>query len=182
MANCCKTNTCVEITPSACVKYTGIPTVGGLIDKQDYCEPSLNELISLFDDTLTSLDTRVGLNKMTFDNVNQACGITPVINTSGLTVKNDKYYSSEIVLQLVQVICELRSRLNYLTAADINTNDGTLHWQDLEIKGSLKTYLADSCFTTNICGTDGIITLGDLLTAMVSKICCIMDKTGVSCE
>ena len=174
MANCCKTNTCVDITPSACVRYTGIPTTGGLIAKQDYCDPYLNEIITLFDDTLTTLDARVGLNKVAFDNINQACGLNDVINTSGLTVKDDKYYSSQVIIELVRVICELRSSLNYLTSQNINTlgtGSGVIHWQDLELKGTLKTYVNNSCIGDFSCNGDPIVTLGDLLTAIVSKLC-----------
>jgi hypothetical protein len=174
MANCCKTNTCVDITPSACVRYTGIPTVGGLIAKQDYCDPYLNEIITLFDDSLTSLDARVGLNKIAFDNINQACGLNDVINTSGLTVKDDKYYSSQVVIELVKVICELRSSLNYLTSQNINTlgtGSGVIHWQDLELKGTLKAVVDASCLRDNPCGGNPIVTLGDLLETIVIKLC-----------
>lgn len=176
MANCCKTNTCVDITPSACVRYTGTPTTGGLIAKQDYCDPYLNEIITLFDDTLTSLDTRVGLNKTTFDNVNQACGLYDVINTSGLTVKNDKYYSSEVVLELVKVICELRSRVNYLTTKNINTNSGNLHWEDMPLSSDFITWLdLNACitFSKTDCapGEEYDKTLGGLLKAIIIKLC-----------
>jgi hypothetical protein len=184
MATCCKTNTCVELIPSTCVRYTGTPTVGGLIDKQDYCDPYLNEIITLFDDNLTSLDTRVGLNKIAFDNINQACGLNDVINTSGLTVKNDKYYSSEVVIELVRVICELRSALNYLTSQNINTlgtGSGVIHWQDLELKGTLKALLDSSCFKDNPCGGDPITTLGDLLETIISKLCCVIAATNSIC-
>jgi hypothetical protein len=176
MANCCKTNTCVEITPSACVRYTGTPTTGGLIDKQDYCDPYLNEIINLFDDSLTNLDTRVGLNKMTFDNVNQSCGIKDVINTSGLTIKNDKYYSSEVVLELVKVICELRSRLNYLTKKDINDSQVNLHWEDMPLSEEFLTWMQNnSCFNFSKpdCSQQQEYdkTLGGLLKAIIIKLC-----------
>lgn len=176
MANCCKTNTCVDITPSACVRYTGIPTTGGLIAKQDYCDPYLNEIITLFDDSLTSLDARVGLNKVAFDNINQACGLNDVINTSGLTVKDDKYYSSEVVIELVKVICELRSRVNYLTTKNINTNSGNLHWEDMPLSDEFIAWLSNnSCFSFDKpdCSTAEVYdkTLGGLLKAIIKKLC-----------
>jgi hypothetical protein len=176
MANCCKTNTCVELIPSACVRYTGTPTVGGLIDKQDYCDPYLNEIITLFDDNLTSLDIRVGLNKVAFDNINQACGLNDVINTSGLTVKNDKYYSSEVVIELVRVICELRSRINYLTTKNINTNSGNLHWEDMLLSDEFIAWLSNNaCFSFDKpdCSNAEVYdkTLGGLLKAIIIKLC-----------
>ena len=60
----------------------------------------LNEIINLFDTTLTDLDARVGLDKTEFDNAN-ACGLTPVLDVTGYTVKDNKYYSSEVVKGLV---------------------------------------------------------------------------------
>lgn len=171
MSDCCKQNTCVEIVPSGCVRYTGTPSTGSLIDSQEYCDPYLNDIIKLLDDNVTSLDTRVGLKKSEFDAVNTSCGTTPVIPTSGLTVKNDKYYSAEVVMQLVTVICELRSRLNYLTAENINTNNGNVHWLDLPLDQSFKVWLADSCLITNPCDNEPITDLRGLFQAIITKLC-----------
>jgi hypothetical protein len=168
MTNCCPNNNCVEIVPSGCVKYTGTPTTGGLIDSFDSCDPYLNDLLKLLDDNVTSLDARVGLNKTTFDAANTACGLTPVISTTGLTVKDDKYYSSEVVIKLIGVICELRSRMNYLSSENINTNNGNIHWLDLPLDGKVNL----GCLTT-YCDTLNrpILTLKDLLNAIIEKIC-----------
>lgn len=165
MATCCKTNTCVEIIPSGCVRYTGTPVTGGLIDKQDYCDPYLNEIINLFDTTLTDLDERVGLDKTEFDGAN-ACGLNPVLDVTGYTVKDNKYYSSEVVKGLVGVICELRSRLNYLSDEDINTNPGNQHWTELPLGNKFDLSCLDS-----YCHTGDILTLGQLLQALIGKIC-----------
>jgi len=174
MTKCCQTNTCVELVPSNCVRYTGTPTTGGLIDKQDYCDPYLNDIIKLFDDNLTDLDARVGLNKTAFDNTNNACGLNPVINTSGLTVKNDKYYSSEVVLRLTASLCQVRSSLNYLTSKDINvlgTGSGNIHWQDLPLKEPLLSAVKNSCLGDYPCSGSEPVTLGELLDRIVSKLC-----------
>lgn len=174
MNKCCSTNTCVEIVPSGCVRYTDIPAQGSLIAKQDYCDPYLNDIIKLFDNTLTDLDARVGLNKTAFDNANNACGLNPVINPTGLTVKDDKYYSSEVVLRLTSALCQVRSSINYLTSQDINTlgtGNGDIHWQDLELKGTLKALVQNSCLGDNICTGKDPITLGELLENLVRKIC-----------
>lgn len=171
MTKCCPTNNCVEIVPSGCVKYTGTPTVGGLIDSFDSCDPYLNDLLKLLDDKVVNLDTRVGLNKTAFDSANTACGTTSVISTVGLTVKDDKYYSSEVVLKLVGVICELRSRLNYLSAKDINTNSGNVFWMDLPLDASFKTWLSGQCLGDDPCSGDQIQTLRGLLQAIIVKLC-----------
>jgi hypothetical protein len=167
MTKCCPTNNCVEIVPSGCVKYTGTPTVGGLIDSFDSCDPYLNDLLKLLDDKVVNIDTRVGLNKTAFDAANTACGTTSVISTVGLTVADDKYYSSEVVLKLVGVICELRSRMNYLSAGNINTNKGNIHWLDLPLDGKLDL----QCLTSYCNPPAPILTLKDLLNAIIAKIC-----------
>lgn len=172
MTKCCQTNTCVEIIPSGCVRYTGAIAPTGLIIKQEYCDPYINQIIELFDTTLSDLDTRVGLNKTQFDNINNACGGTPVINTSSLTVKDEKYYSSEVVQSLVGVICELRSRLNYLTSENTNVNDGNLHWEDLRLSADFINYLrANASCISDACGVTDVLTLSDLLKALAVKIC-----------
>ena len=176
MAKCCQTNNCVETEPSGCVKYTGTPTAGGLIDKQDYCDPYLNDIIKLFDDNLTLLDTRVGLNKTTLDNANNACGTVPLMDLTSVTVKDEKYYSAEVVVKLVGVICELRSRLNYLTSKDANTNLGNLHWEDMPLSPEFLSWLdLNACITFNkpdcVPGEEYDKTLGGLLKAIIKKLC-----------
>lgn len=177
MTNCCPNNNCVEIVPSGCVKYTGTPTTGGLIDSFDSCDPYLNDLLKLLDDNVTLLDARVGLNKSNFDAANTACGITPVISTTGLTVKDDKYYSSEVVIKLVGVICDLRSRMNYLSADNINTNNGNLHWENLPLSPDFIAWIklqqsnGKYCLGDDPCGTGLPTDLGGLLRTIITKLC-----------
>jgi hypothetical protein len=123
------------------------------------------------DDKVINIDTRLGLNKTAFDNANTACGTTSVISTVGLTVADDKYYSAEVVLKLVGVICELRSRLNYLSSKDINTNSGNIFWMDLPLDSSFKTWLATQCLGDDPCSGDEILTLRQLLQAIITKLC-----------
>lgn len=176
MAKCCQTNNCVEIHPSGCIKYTGTPTPDGLLDKQDYCDPYINDVIKFFDDNITGLDARIGLNKNTLDTANTGCGNVPLMDLSTVTVKNEKYYSSEVVLKLVGVICELRSRLNYLVNENINTNQGNLHWEDLPLSDDFKAWILQNgysdCLGNDPCDSSKqILTLGTLLQALVKKIC-----------
>jgi hypothetical protein len=130
----------------------------------------------LFDDNITLLDTRVGLNKTALDNANTACGTVPLMNLTTVTVKDEKYYSAEVVLKLVGVICELRSRMNYLVNENINTNQGNLHWEDLPLSTDFKEWLRVNdylaCLGNDPCNTElGITTLGSLLRAIVVKLC-----------
>jgi hypothetical protein len=172
MTKCCQTNNCVEIIPSGCVKYTGAIAPTGIIVKKEFCDPYINDIIQLFDTTIADLDVRVGLDKTQFDNVNNACGLTPVINTSSFTVKDNKYYSSEVVKSLVGVICELRSRLNYLISEDTNVKDPNTHWEDLKLSDEFRNYLsANASCLKDTCGVTNIVTLSDLLKALAVKIC-----------
>jgi hypothetical protein len=171
MTNCCPNNNCVEIVPSGCVKYTGTPTTGGLIDSFNSCDPYLNDLLKLLDDNVTTLDARVGLDKTAFDAANNACGTTPVISMTGVTVKDDKYYSADVVIKLVGVICELRSRLNFLSADNINTNNGNLHWEDLPLSPEFRAYLLTKCLGDDPCSNDLPTTLGGLLRTIINKLC-----------
>jgi hypothetical protein len=106
------------------------------------------------------------LNKTAFDSANTACGLTPVISTTGLTVTDDKYYSAEVVIKLVGVICDLRSKINYLSAGNINTNSGNIHWLDLPLDGKVDLGCLES-----YCQSGSILTLKDLLNAIIAKIC-----------
>jgi len=181
MTKCCQTNNCVEIIPSGCVRYTGAIAPTGIIVKKEFCDPYINDIIQLFDTTIADLDVRVGLNKIEFDNINNACGLTPVINTSSFTVKDDKYYSAEVVKSLVGVICELRSRLNYLVSENININDGNTHWEDLKLSTDfVNWYVAhkrnNPCLNDDdSCGSGLPVTLRDLLEKMliiIANCCC----------
>lgn len=176
MTNCCPNNNCVEIVPSGCVKYTGTPTPGGLIDSFNSCDPYLNDLLKLLDDKVVNLDTRVGLDKTTFDSANNACGTNPVISMAGVTVQDDKYYSAEVVIKLVGVICELRSRLNYLTAGNINTNSGNLHWENLPLSPTFQSWFDAQCLGDDPCGGDPVTTLGGVLRAIIAKLCYIQNN------
>jgi len=169
--NCCPNNNCVEIVPSGCVKYTGTPTSGGLIDSFNSCDPYLNDLLKLLDDKVVNLDSRVGLDKTAFDAANNACGTNPVISMTGVTVQDDKYYSAQVVIKLVGVICELRSRLNYLSAENVNTNNGNLHWEDLPLSPDFIAWVRLQCLGDDPCGTGTPSTLGGLLRAIITKLC-----------
>ena len=97
-----------------------------------------------------------------------------------LILNQDKYYSSEVVLKLVGVICELRSRLNYLVNENINTNSGNLHWEDLPLSPDFKNWMQQNgyaeCLGNDPCDpTQQIQTLGTLLQALIKKICLCCD-------
>ncbi len=170
MTNCCEDNGCVEKVPSGCVIFTGSLTENSYLSDKDYCNPNLNTIVKDIDDELTRLDTSLGLDKTAFDVVNSACGITPVL--TGLTEHSGKYYSSEVVMKLVTVICELRSRLNVLTTDDSNTNPGNKYLLDIALDNDFKNWLAvNSCLGDDPCTGNQISDLRGLLQAMIVKLC-----------
>ena len=173
---CCNTNTCVEIVPSKCVTYTGTSTVDGPIDKAFTCTPNLNDIINLFDDDLKEIIAKAGVSKSALDAASTACGNT-VVNTSVLptyTINTARYSESEVIVQLVGVICALQKQLNYLKNEDTATDSGNVFWLELPLDQDFKTWLSinGACIITQPCVVGGnISTLRQLLQAIITKIC-----------
>lgn len=167
---------CVEIYPSGCVRYTGKQKAGQLLETNLDCNPGLNEVVELFDDTLSKLVDKDGIDKLTLDQANSACSSAPLLALNGITVEEGKYYSSEVVLQLVAVICELKSRLNYLLIENPATTSGNTHWEDLALSSDFKVWMQQNgyaeCLGNDPCDAgQQILTLGTLLQALIKKIC-----------
>jgi hypothetical protein len=166
----------VEIVPSKCVTYTGTSTVGGPIDKEFTCTPNLNDIINLFDDDLKELIEKAGISKTALDAASSTCGTT-VVNTSALStysINDTRYSQSEVIIQLVGVICNLQKRVNYLKTKAEATDSGNVFWLDLPLDQDFKTWLSvnGACLLTQPCAIGGnITTLRMLLQTIISKIC-----------
>ena len=173
---CCEPNNCVEIIPSKCVKYTGTPTTNGPIDTEFTCTPYLNDVINLFDDDLKEIIEKIGINKTALDNANTSCGLG-LVNTAALTtytVNNTRYVESEVVVQLLNVVCALQKQVNYLKSGDVTTNSGNVFWLDLPLDLNFKTWLSvnGQCILDEPCvPAGGIIDLRGLLQALITKLC-----------
>jgi hypothetical protein len=168
--SCTTETSCVEKIPTGCVIYTGTPSTGSFLDNKNYCLPNLNVIIKDIDDEITVLAENVGLDKDAFDIVNTSCGVTPVV--TGLTTHVDKYYSSEVVMKLVTVICDLRSRLNILTSDSTDTNVGNKYLLDIELDAEFKSYLNSTCLAgDNLCDGMEVTTLRDLFQTIITKLC-----------
>lgn len=177
---CCEPNTCVEIVPSKCVKYTGTPTDGGPIDKEFNCTPYLNDIIGLFDDDLKDIIAKIGVNKTSLDSANTACGLG-LVNTANLStyeVNSNSYAQGEVIVQLLNVICALQKEVNYLKNGSATTNTQNVFWLDLPLDQNFKNFIttSGSCLITQPCvPAGGITTLRLLLQAMITKLCTCCD-------
>jgi len=173
---CCEPNNCGEIIPSKCVKYTGTPTTNGPIDKEFECTPYLNDVIHLFDDNFKDIIEKIGISKSALDNANTSCGLG-LVNTSSLTtytVNDTRYVQSEVVVQLLNVVCALQKQVNYLKNENATTDSGNVFWMDLPLDQDFKTWLTvnGQCILTEPCvPAGGITTLRGLLQAMITKLC-----------
>lgn len=173
---CCEPNNCVEIVPSKCVKYTGTTTDNGPIDKAFACPPYLNDVVKLFDDDLKEIIEKLGISKTALDAANTSCGLN-LVNTSSLTtyeINDTRYVQSEVVVQLLTVVCALQKQVNYLQSKDATVNSGNVFWLDLPIDQDFKNFLSTSgsCILTQPCvPAGGITNLRQLLQAMITQIC-----------
>jgi hypothetical protein len=173
---CCEVNTCVEIVPSKCVKYTGTPTTDGPIDKEFNCTPYLNDIIGLFDDDLKEIIEKIGISKTALDAANTSCGLS-LVNTATLDtydINTNSYSQSEVIVQLLTVICNLKKEVNYLKNGNTTTNSGNVFWLDLPLDADFKNFITlnGSCLIDQPCvPAGGITTLRLLLQAMITKLC-----------
>lgn len=173
---CCEPNNCGEIIPSKCVKYTGTPPENGLIDKEFTCTPYLNDVIYLFDENLNEVVEKLGVSKTALDNANASCGLN-LVDTSSIPtyqINDQRYVQSEVVVQLLGVICELQKQVNYLKTESTTTNSGNVFWLDLPLDQDFKTWLSlnGNCILTEPCiPAGGITTLRLLLQAIITKLC-----------
>jgi hypothetical protein len=175
---CCEPNTCVEIIPSKCVRYTGTPTDNSPIDKAFQCDPYLNDIIHLFDDNMKEMIERLGVNKNSLDAANSSCGLS-LIDTTSLPIyeiNETKYAQSEVVIQLLGVVCELQKELNFLKSGSVSVDSGNLYWEDLRLSENFKEWILyegyANCLGNDPCDpTKQILTLGTLLKALIRKIC-----------
>jgi hypothetical protein len=110
------------------------------------------------------------------DNANSACGLNLVDISSIPTygINDTRYVQSEVVVQLLNVICELQKQVNYLKTESTTTNSGNVFWLDLPLDQDFKNFLTvdGNCILDQPCvPAGGITTLRQLLEAMIRKLC-----------
>jgi len=100
-----------------------------------------------------------------------------LVNTASLStyeINNTRYVQSEVVVQLLNVVCALQKQVNYLKNKNATTDSGNVFWLDLPLDQDFKTWLSvnGTCILTEPCvPAGGITTLRGLLQAMITKIC-----------
>jgi len=169
MSCCPENNGCVEKVPSGCVIYTGSLTADSYLDNKDYCATTnINVVIKDIDDEITRLADSADIDKTIFDAAN-SCGTGNVV--TGMTEHTGTYYSSEAVVKLLGVICDLKQRLNKLTSDSTDTDKGDVYLLDIELDADFLVWLNSQCLGDNPCDGQAITTLRGLLQAMITKIC-----------
>lgn len=170
---CCEDYDCPEITPAKCIKYTGSQPADSVLHKEyEGCNPNMQEVTLLYNNHITDLLNKAGINAADLKAANDACGLNllNLANVATYQYNNTRYVEGAVVVQLVQALCEVSKRLNYLMNEN-NLTKTDVFWLDLPLKGKLDFKNA-LCLTDPECFDKGEPqTLGQLLQAMINKIC-----------
>ena len=170
---CCDDYSCAEIYPAKCIKYTGPQPVTQILYKEfQNCNPSMEEVTKVYDSYLSDILAKNGVDAAALKVVNDTCGLN-LVNLSTLntyTYNDKKYVEGEVIIQLVSALCSVSKRLNYLMN-ESQTATTDLFWLDLPLKGKLD-FTKALCLTDPDCFAKGEPeTLGQLLQAIINKIC-----------
>jgi hypothetical protein len=180
---------CCEIVSSNCVAF-----IGHLPKETTLClaDNSLTTFLLETDISLTDLSKGSYILKSKLDNAN-ICVPKKIIDTADLTLKqkvcnkvvSEYYYTSDVVIGLIENNCVLQTRLN-LIYTEVNNPSKP------QVKGKLTEdfmnfELPDSyidkfrCLVCEEpCISDRVQTIGDLLEIMAKKILALQDKLEVS--
>ena len=167
---CCDDYSCAEIYPSKCIKYTGPQKTTNVLYKEfEGCNPNMQEVVELYDNHISDLLLKGGVDTAALKAASDACGLNllNLANLSTYTYNQNKYVEGEVVVQLVNALCNVSKRLNYLMN-ESQTKQTDLFWLDLPLNGKLDL----KCFVTKDC--DPLVevkTLKDLLQEIIKKIC-----------
>ena len=167
---CCDDYSCAEIYPSKCIKYTGPQKTTNVLYKEfEGCNPNMQEVVELYDNHISDLLLKGGVDTAALKAASDACGLNllNLANLSTYTYNQNKYVEGEVVVQLVNALCNVSKRLNYLMN-ESQTKQTDVFWLDLPLnkKLDLKCLIDDPCF-----GVNGPTTLKELLQAMINKLC-----------
>jgi hypothetical protein len=181
---------CCEIVSSNCVAF-----IGHLPENSTLClaDNSLTTFLLGVDSSLTDLSKGSHILKTTLDNIN-TCVPKKIIDTADIPLKqrvcNNKvvseyYYTSDIVAQLVGNNCVLQTRLN-LIYTEVNNplkpqTKGKLteDFMNFELPNSyIDKFRCLLC--EEVCDSQTVTTIGDLLEVMAKKILAFQEKLNVS--
>jgi len=171
---------CCEIVSSNCVAFIGHLPEGSTLCLADN---SLTTFLLGTDSSLTDLAKGSYILKSALDNVN-ICTPKKIIDTFVIPVKKkicdnkvvyEYYYTSEVVLQLIQSNCELQTRLNliYTETDDVlkpqTKGKLTEDFMNFELPDSYIDKFR-CLFCGEVCVEQDVKTLGDLLEVLARKI------------
>lgn len=181
---------CCEIISSNCVVYIGTPSVDSTLCLADN---SLTTFLSGVDSSLVDVAKGSHILKGDLDNVN-ICVPKKIIDTTDLAVKkkvcNNKvlseyYYTSDVVLQLIGSNCTLQNRLNLIYTEVYNPlkpqTKGKLteDFMNFDLPDSyIDKFRCLVC--EEVCDTQTVTTIGDLLEVMAKKILVLQAALPIS--
>ena len=181
---------CCEIISSNCVVYIGTTSADSTLCLADN---SLTTFLSGVDSSLVDVAKGSHILKGDLDNVN-ICVPKKIIDTTDLAVKkkvcNNKvlseyYYTSDVVLQLIGSNCTLQNRLNLIYTEVYNPlkpqTKGKLteDFMNFDLPDSyIDKFRCLVC--EEVCDTQTVTTIGDLLEVMAKKILVLQAALPIS--
>lgn len=171
---------CCEIVSSNCVAFIGHLPEGSTLCLADN---SLTTFLLGTDASLTDLSKGSYILKSVLDNAN-ICVPKKIIDTGDLTLKQkicdnkliyEYYYTSDVVVGLIENNCVLQTRLNliYTEVSDPAKPQVkgklTEDFMNFELPDSLLDKFR-CLYCGEVCVSKEVLTLGDLLEVMVNKI------------
>lgn len=176
---------CCEIVSSNCVAF-----IGHLPKETTLClaDNSLTTFLLETDISLTDLSKGSYILKSKLDNAN-ICVPKKIIDTADLTLKqkvcnkvvSEYYYTSDVVVGLIENNCVLQTRLNLIYTEVNNPSKPqvkgklTEDFMNFELPDSYKDMFR-CLYCEDPCVSQSVETIGDLLQIMAKKIIAIQQK------
>lgn len=176
---------CCEIVSSNCVAF-----IGHLPKETTLClaDNSLTTFLLETDISLTDLSKGSYILKSKLDNAN-ICVPKKIIDTADLTLKqkvcnkvvSEYYYTSDVVIGLIENNCVLQTRLNLIYTEVNNPSKPqvkgklTEDFMNFELPDSYKDMFR-CLYCEDPCVSQTVETIGDLLQIMAKKIIAIQQK------
>jgi hypothetical protein len=172
----CNTSTlskCTTILSSGCVKYTGdgiLDTEASILIEELECNSSIDQVIAVFDKEIFNIKTNLYISQTQLvtdsDCNNDLVSDFQIIRdliTGAVKPEPNKLYTSDVVLALVKIVCDLQSQIDEINVCDAHQCD---------ISEDLRLFLQTTgdCLVDTTCGTS-LTTYDDLLKRIITKLC-----------
>lgn len=181
---------CCEITSSSCVAFVGTLSTNTTLCLADN---SLTTFLKGVDTSLSEVARGSRILQGDLDNVN-TCTPKQIIDTTDLPLKrqvcnnqviSEYYNTSDVVLQLIGNNCSLQTRLNLIYTEVSNPlkpqTKGKLteDFMNFDLPDSyINKFRCLVC--EEVCDSQTVTTIGDLLTVMAKKILALQDAVNIS--